>query len=660
MRKLFLKSLPILLLSFMSCQEDSFYIPEDINEIITTGARSAGDGKYDVLGYGYNITYPYLRSESCGQAVLDVYKLEKKGLIEPYKLDRSDFRYESGKDVSEFTSNMASSLKLTEPAFLKKVIGGGSLNIAFGGNYSYSSDYSFAYCTQKYIDSRYRIAESDLNVLRECCTQNFINKISTNIPAQIVEEYGTHVLKDIYVGAKLDVYLMAKSTTSTQKQNIEASLGVSLLKIFNVDAKFSYDSSLSTNNKQQSLYYSTVGGDPMAGLVGSLDPEKAPTVDLAAWSRTIKNSTPKFIDVDPNFQSFIPIYELVADPVKRQALKSYVTSYIQSKEVNSVTLFPTTVGMRTILGLGNDNQGGGVAIADINGNGKPDMILMGVDAPAKENRFWYKVLFDLDKNGFPSRESTTVYNIQASGYDNAGGGIAISDLNKNGKPDLILMCADKPKKGSACLWYRVAYDLKPDGSYTTLSSIKTIGGMGDIYQGADIDVCDINKNGVPDLLLMVYDNPNGKDNNFRYKIAFDLNSVGDSYNFSPQYQVGGVGYDGEGAGVAVGDIDNNGTLDIVFMALDAPKGANSFRYRVLPNIDEYGASYSPLSSIIGFPNNFSPCQKGGGAGCCMYDIDNNGVLDLVFMAVNDDDISNTWKYIVGSNLNKQGIPMQWR
>lgn len=67
-----------------------------------------------------------------------------------------------------------------------------------------------------------------------------------------------------------------------------------------------------------------------------------------------------------------------------------------------------------------------------------------------------------------------------------------------------------------------------------------------------------------------------------------------------------------------------------------------------------------VSSIIGFPNNFSPCQKGAGAGCCMYDIDNNGVLDLVFMAVNDDDISNTWKYIVGSNLNKQGIPMQWR
>lgn len=659
MRKLFLRSLPILLLSFMSCQEDSFYVPRDINETVTTGARSAGDGKYDVLGHGYNVTYPYLRAESCGEAVLDVDKMAKKGLIEPYKLDRSDFRYESGKDVSEFTSNMSSSLKLTEPAFLKKVIGGGSLNIAFGGNYSYNSDYSFAYCTQKYINSRYRIAESDINVLRECCTQAFINRISTYTPAQIVEEYGTHVLKDIYVGAKLDIYLMSKSTTSSKKENIEASLGVSLLKIFNIDAKFSYNSSLSTNNKQQSLYFSTVGGGPMVGLVGTVDPEKAPTVDLSTWSQAIKNSTPQFIDVDPNFQSFIPIYELVSDPAKRQALKNYVNSYIQSKEVNSVTLFPTTVGMRTISGLGNDNEGGGVAIADINGNDKPDMILMGVDAPYGENRFWYKVLFDLDKNGFPSRESANVYNIQASGWDSAGGGVAISDLNKNGIPDLILMCADRPKKGSANLYYRVAYDLKPDGSYTSLSSIKAVSGMGNIYQGADIDICDINKNGIPDLVLMAYDNPD-KSNNFRYKIAFDLNAAGDSYNFSPQYQVEGVGDDGEGAGVAIGDIDNNGTLDIVFMALDAPKGGDSFRYRVLHDLDKYGASYSTLSEPIAFPETFSPCQKGGGAGCCMYDIDNNGVLDIVFVAINDDYTSNTWKYVVGSNLNQQGIPMQWR
>lgn len=53
-------------------------------------------------------------------------------------------------------------------------------------------------------------------------------------------------------------------------------------------------------------------------------------------------------------------------------------------------MYPTTVGMRGVSGLGFDNEGGGVAISDINGNGKPDMILMGVDAPRGVNSFGIK------------------------------------------------------------------------------------------------------------------------------------------------------------------------------------------------------------------------------------------------------------------------------
>ena len=99
------------------------------------------------------------------------------------------------------------------------------------------------------------------------------------------------------------------------------------------------------------------------------------------------------------------------------------------------------------------------------------------------------------------------------------------------------------------------------------------------------------------------------------------------------------------------------------MALDAPEGsANRFVYRVLPDIDKYGASYSPLSDAFWLPTSLSPCQRGGGAGCCLYDIDNNGFLDVVFVAINNDVLgrNNTWKYVTGYNLNKQYIPMQWR
>lgn len=658
MKKLFLFMSWVMLILSGCADEDiiernSPSFPQSVN------TRSAGDGVYDILGYGYDITGPYLDTKSSRAIVFDTNKLLEKGLITPYKLEESRFRYSSGKDVIDFTTNMSSSLQMSTPGILK-VIGGASLNIAFGGNSHYNSDYSFAYCTQQYIDSRYRISEADINVLKTCLTKQFIERLSTYTPEQIVEEYGTHVLKDIYLGAKFEVYYMAKSTSSSKKESINAGLGASLFSLFKMDGKFQYDESLAITNKEQSLYYFTIGGDPAVGVQGSLNPENSPSIDIGKWMASVKSSTPKFIDVDNNSQSFIPIYELVTDPTKKQTLKAYIDNYIKSKEVCSISLYPSTTGTRQVSGLGHINQGAGVAIGDIDKNGRPDMILMGIDNPKGKNNFWYKVLYDIDENGYYSKESS-ILSISAEGWENSGGDIALCDLNNNGILDMVLLCTDKPTTaGRAYRWYYVAYDLKPDGHYNSLSSLNTVCELGFFYDGAGIDICDINKNGTPDLLMMVYDAPEG-ENSFRYQIAFDLQSNGNYLSLSPVYEVPGLGHDGDGAGVAVGDIDNNGTLDILFMALDAPSGKDKFVYEILPDIDKYGNSYAKPIYTPRFPDSLSPCDTGQGAACCLYDLDNNGFLDAIFVAIeNIKGKSNSWKYVTGHNLNKQGVPMCWR
>lgn len=658
MKKLFLFMSWVMLILSGCADEDiiernSPSFPQSVN------TRSAGDGVYDILGYGYDITGPYLDTKSSRAIVFDTNKLLEKGLITPYKLEESRFRYSSGKDVIDFTTNMSSSLQMSTPGILK-VIGGASLNIAFGGNSHYNSDYSFAYCTQQYIDSRYRISEADINVLKTCLTKQFIERLSTYTPEQIVEEYGTHVLKDIYLGAKFEVYYMAKSTSSSKKESINAGLGASLFSLFKMDGKFQYDESLAITNKEQSLYYFTIGGDPAVGVQGSLNPENSPSIDIGKWMASVKSSTPKFIDVDNNSQSFIPIYELVTDPTKKQTLKAYIDNYIKSKEVCSISLYPSTTGTRQVSGLGHINQGAGVAIGDIDKNGRPDMILMGIDNPKGKNNFWYKVLYDIDENGYYSKESS-ILSISAEGWENSGGDIALCDLNNNGILDMVLLCTDKPTTaGRAYRWYYVAYDLKPDGHYNSLSSLNTDKELGFFYDGAGIDICDINKNGTPDLLMMVYDAPEG-ENSFRYQIAFDLQSNGNYLSLSPVYEVPGLGHDGDGAGVAVGDIDNNGTLDILFMALDAPSGKDKFVYEILPDIDKYGNSYAKPIYTPRFPDSLSPCDTGQGAACSLYDLDNNGFLDAIFVAIeNIKGKSNSWKYVTGHNLNKQGVPMCWR
>lgn len=658
MKKLFLFMSWVMLILSGCADEDiiernSPSFPQSVN------TRSAGDGVYDILGYGYDITGPYLDTKSSRAIVFDTNKLLEKGLITPYKLEESRFRYSSGKDVIDFTTNMSSSLQMSTPGILK-VIGGASLNIAFGGNSHYNSDYSFAYCTQQYIDSRYRISEADINVLKTCLTKQFIERLSTYTPEQIVEEYGTHVLKDIYLGAKFEVYYMAKSTSSSKKESINAGLGASLFSLFKMDGKFQYDESLAITNKEQSLYYFTIGGDPAVGVQGSLNPENSPSIDIGKWMASVKSSTPKFIDVDNNSQSFIPIYELVTDPTKKQTLKAYIDNYIKSKEVCSISLYPSTTGTRQVSGLGHINQGAGVAIGDIDKNGRPDMILMGIDNPKGKNNFWYKVLYDIDENGYYSKESS-ILSISAEGWENSGGDITLCDLNNNGILDMVLLCTDKPTTaGRAYRWYYVAYDLKPDGHYNSLSSLNTLDELGFFYDGAGIDICDINKNGTPDLLMMVYDAPEG-ENSFRYQIAFDLQSNGNYLSLSPVYEVPGLGHDGDGAGVAVGDIDNNGTLDILFMALDAPSGKDKFVYEILPDIDKYGNSYAKPIYTPRFPDSLSPCDTGQGAACSLYDLDNNGFLDAIFVAIeNIKGKSNSWKYVTGHNLNKQGVPMCWR
>ena len=87
MKKLFLFMSWVMLILSGCADEDiiernSPSFPQSVN------TRSAGDGVYDILGYGYDITGPYLDTKSSRAIVFDTNKLLEKGLITP-----AEFRY---------------------------------------------------------------------------------------------------------------------------------------------------------------------------------------------------------------------------------------------------------------------------------------------------------------------------------------------------------------------------------------------------------------------------------------------------------------------------------------------------------------------------------------------------------------------------------------
>lgn len=146
MKKLFLFMSWVMLILSGCADEDiiernSPSFPQSVN------TRSAGDGVYDILGYGYDITGPYLDTKSSRAIVFDTNKLLEKGLITPYKLEESRFRYSSGKDVIDFTTNMSSSLQMSTPGILK-VIGGASLNVSYRPTPSINLHQSFLSLSQ--------------------------------------------------------------------------------------------------------------------------------------------------------------------------------------------------------------------------------------------------------------------------------------------------------------------------------------------------------------------------------------------------------------------------------------------------------------------------------------------------------------------------------
>jgi len=315
--------------------------------------------------------------------------------------------------------------------------------------------------------------------------------------------------------------------------------------------------------------------------------------------------------------------------------------------------------------VGTYTAAGGAAIADINGNEKPDLVLMNIDKPAGiNNQFWYMIGWDMDYNGNVSNGWSEVKKGPFVGANSAGGGAAIADINGNGKPDLLLMAIDNPS-GANEFWYVVGWDLDASGNPKGWSEVKKgPRGFSNEDAGGGAAIADIDGDGLPDLLLMAIDNPAGA-NEFRYVVGWGLDING---NPDPKKGTNGwsevkkgpiFGYENAGGGAAIADIDGNGTLDLLLMAVDKPSQANQFWYTIGWDLDAYG-NPDPKKGTNGWSEvKGGPCvgwsTAGGGAAIANIDKDKKGRPDLLLMAIDKPPrINNQFTYAIGWNLDREG------
>ncbi|MCC8145813.1 MAG: hypothetical protein LIO93_05095 [Bacteroidales bacterium] len=647
----------ILFLFFFGCQDVELL--EQTTDTFPE-LRSIGDGKFDALGHGYDITGKYLDASSTRALVVDVQSLNNKNLITPANLYQTTSSQYSGTNIVSFSQDMSTGVGLTFLSFV------GSFNANFKSSYKFDSKKSYAFYSHEFLRKSFTISATT-NDLKSYLTANFKNHLISATPEEIVNLYGTHIMKNVYVGARLEAFLETESTSSDKKGAATAKMGKTFKSLFKVDLSYDVNENLAKQTRNSKFFYKTVGGitELVEGEYVDVDGTtiKSPKLDMIKWSQSINDNNSRFVKINKN--SLIPIYDLIDNATKKAAVKAYVEKYINDSKPQSLNNYSSSGGVRKIpLKDFNENQGAGVAIADINKNGIPDLILMALDNPKdKDNYYHYQILFDIDEYGNSNMHSPVFKLGKAAGTKNQGASIAVADLNNNGIPDIVFACADNPKKENP-IYHRVAFDIDITGKPKYISDIFKTADMGNEHQGLGIDIYDFNNNGKPDIMFMVYDNPlhtKNLPNVFKYKIGYDLDSSGRvSGGFSQVYEVDGVGNEGQGSGVAIADINKNGKPDILLMAMDNPDGANKFRYKILWDVNSAGYTYAQPTYVEPAFTNMDLGDKHQGADCIVYDINKDGELDVLFLAIDNPKGHNEFRYVTGFGLTTDGYVRNWR
>lgn len=308
-----------------------------------------------------------------------------------------------------------------------------------------------------------------------------------------------------------------------------------------------------------------------------------------------------------------------------------------------------------VLGMSDITQGSGITICDLNYNNRPEIILMTLDAPTGPNNFRYKIGWDMDPYGTVSYWQNYIQ-LPLSfnfGDEAQGGSITAAKINNNNLIDLIFMSLDNPV-GNNNFRYVIAYDINTNGfpSYYSSNYVQ-ITGMGSEAQGAGVAVGYINNNILPDLILMSLDNPPGA-NNIRYKIGWDLNSSGIASSWSNYIQIDGMGNDADGAGISLYNLDSDPRPEIVLMVIDDPQHTNEFRYKIGWNLDNNG-NPSYWSSVV-YKAGVGHDQEYGGI--AIYDVDGNMKPEMILMGQDAPNGPNTFRYRIAWNLIN-GNPTSW-
>jgi hypothetical protein len=281
-----------------------------------------------------------------------------------------------------------------------------------------------------------------------------------------------------------------------------------------------------------------------------------------------------------------------------------------------------------------ENQGGGVAIANLSDNSQQDLVILMVDAPAGQNRGLYRIGRNLDATGIATGGWTPWIDVPDwFSWENQGAGIAVANLGNAGNPDLVVFMIDNtPDQNQG--YYRVGKAIDVNGNVN--------GGwepwipIPDWFswenQHGSIALADLDGDGSVELLVIMVDN-SAQQNRGVYRIGRKLDANGNVLGgWTPWIDVPDwFSWENQGAAIAVAARSNAGQRDLLVFQIDNGIEQNQAFYKIGTNIDIDGNAIGGWSLWRGVPSWFAWENQGGG----IASVQRNGRSELVVMMIDN-------------------------
>jgi len=354
--------LGLLLAICYSCSElDDLPIEPVTQSSLNPTTRAAGDEKFDVVGYGYDVTGEYLHPLSVKGSVLNVekYKKDYPGRLEPgtasYGHDRMYYGYSSADYVKELTTETKATYTMSygnekDTVFFSNTI---TNNAYLKTEYSYSSKYSFA-SLDLVRNLKHIYFNDEISRLSQYLSDSFTEDLERLSPDRVVERYGTHVLTDIIIGGRYKLIFRSVITkardASTKRRTVSSGFKSTLDGIgvsYNLEHIDTVDESLVKDNQHKELYVMFYGGSG-TNLKYDLEKGMPTTIDIQSWEKSLSLVNSCLTEI--NWKETYPIYEFITDPIKKEQIKDAVKRHIAASQLKTLELLPLYSYYHDVIG----------------------------------------------------------------------------------------------------------------------------------------------------------------------------------------------------------------------------------------------------------------------------------------------------------------------